>query len=339
MAKILHRGVAKPEREAGIDGHGRSPSWDDLRVFLCCAEEGSLRRASARLGLSASTMVRRIDRLERALRMRLFDRAPDGVVLTAEGRSVLGGAKRMEIGSFDVLRAQLDATLDRTTVTISITEGLGSYWMMPQLVEFQRQHPTLIVAMRCAMESADVLRLEADIAIQFIKPTNPDLMVVRLGRMYAYPFASRGYLERYGTPHSADEMRQHRLIDQVAPQLDPSAWARHLGMDSVDDIVGLSTNASTAILYAVENGAGIGALPTYVAIVNRRIVPVDIDVIHPIDIWLTFRRDLRENKRRAYLIDWIRSIFEPRAHPYFGDVFIHPTELRRMIPEGAWQDE
>ena len=283
-------------------------------------------------------MVRRIDRLERTLGLRLFDRAPDGVVLTAEGRSVLSGAKKMETGSFDVLQSRLNAALDRTAVTISITEGLGSYWMMPQVVQFQRQHPGVIIAMRCAMESADVLRLEADMSIQFIKPDNPDLMVVRLGRMHIYPFASRGYLDRYGTPHGAADIKQHRLVNQVAPQLDPDAWARHLGIDSIDEIVGLSTNASTAILYAVENSAGIGALPTYVAVVNRRIIPVDIDVIHQMDIWLTFRRDLRENKRRAFLVDWIRSIFEPRAHPYFRDEFIHPTELRRMIPQSAWKD-
>jgi DNA-binding transcriptional LysR family regulator len=284
-------------------------------------------------------MVRRIDRLEHALGMRLFNRAPDGVVLTAEGHSVLSGVKKMEVGSFDVLQSRLNAALDRTAVTISITEGLGSYWMMPQIVQFQRQHPAVVVAMHCAMESADVLRLEADMAIQFIKPASPDLMVVRLGRMHVYPFASRGYLERYGTPHSAAEMRQHRLVNQVAPQLDPGAWARHLGMESVEEIVGVSTNASTAILYAIDNDAGIGALPTYVATVNRRIVPVDIDVIHQMDIWLTFRRDLRETKRRAFLIDWIRSIFDPRAHPYFGEEFIHPTELRRMVPQSVWQEE
>jgi len=37
---------------------------------------------------------------------------------------------------------------------------------------------------------------------------------------------------------------------------------RILGLESLDSIVGISTNSSVAVLYAVERGAGIGFLPT-----------------------------------------------------------------------------
>jgi DNA-binding transcriptional LysR family regulator len=329
MPKIAHRPAAKMERLNHLQ-ELRRLSWDDLRVFLSCAERASFRKAAGQLSVSSSTVVRRIERLELALGTRLFDRLPEGVELTSQGRCILQSAQQMERAIFDVMRSTEEASTQRSSVTVSITEGLGSYWMMPQLVAFQQQHPMLLVNMCCAMESADVLRLQADMAIQFEKPTNPELIVVKLGRLHIYPFASRSYLDIYGTPSSPADMSRHRLVNQVAPQLDSGAWARELGWESIEPIVGLSTNASTALLYAIENGAGIGALPTYVAVLNERIVPVDIGARHQMDIWLTYHPDLRKHAHKAFLVDWVRKIFDPKNHPWFRDEFIHPRDLVGM---------
>jgi hypothetical protein len=43
----------------------------------------------------------------------------------------------------------------------------------------------------CAMHSADVLRHEADVAIQLSKPAALDVKLVRLGRMHVMAFASQ----------------------------------------------------------------------------------------------------------------------------------------------------
>src|SRR5437764_5700969 len=87
-------------------------SWDDLRIFAIAGKELSLRKAAAALRTSSSTVVRRIERLETILGVRLFDRLPDGVALTSEGRSVFAAAQQMERASLSV-RAQLDHELTR----------------------------------------------------------------------------------------------------------------------------------------------------------------------------------------------------------------------------------
>ena len=46
--------------------------WDDLRIFLAVAREESLSRAGRRLGMDASTVGRRVARLETALGRVLF---------------------------------------------------------------------------------------------------------------------------------------------------------------------------------------------------------------------------------------------------------------------------
>jgi DNA-binding transcriptional LysR family regulator len=326
VADFSHRGDAKIER---VDPAEVQPDWDDLRVFLRCAEFRSFRRAAQSLRVHPSTVIRRVANLEEEMGAELFTRLPEGVALTSEGQAMLDKARSVEAAIFELMRAKRSVAAERIVVTVSITEGLGSYWMMPQLVRFQRQNPQVLVQMKCAMESLDVLRLEADMSVQLTRPQNSELIVVKLGRMHVYPFASKEYLTTYGTPASVAEMAGHRLVNQVAPQLDETAWKRLLGMERLDQIVSIATNASTAVLYAVEAGAGIGGLPTYVYARNQRIEPVDIGIKHEMDIWLTYHPSARHDERKAYLIEWIKKIFSPQRHPWFRDQFIHPRELKR----------
>ena len=326
------------QRSAAETQHRDHPSlqrlsWDDIRVFLRCAEAGSFRKAAETLKINSSTVVRRIERLEAALGMPLFNRLPDGAAPTPEGKAIVESARMMERAIYDVYRKTERPDVEhRGVVKISITEGLGTYWVMPWLVDFQQQHPYMIVDLRCAMESADVLRMEADLAIQLIEPTAPDLHRVRLGRLHLYPFAGKGYAERFGLPTTREEMRHHRIVEQAGPQVNESAWARFLGLDSVEGIVGIRSNASSSLFYAIERGAGIGALPSYALALKAPVVPVDMGAHLAVDIWLTYHPDARKVKRNVLVIDWIRRIFDPAKYPWFRDEFIHPNELVSMAP-------
>ncbi len=70
--------------------------WNDVRHFLALARCGSVRAAGASLGVSHSTVARRVEALETRLSARLFDRNRDGYTLTEAGRQMLPGAERVE---------------------------------------------------------------------------------------------------------------------------------------------------------------------------------------------------------------------------------------------------
>jgi len=311
-------------------------SWDDIRVFIACAQAESFRKAARSLGLSSSTVLRRIGRFENALGAPIFERLPEGVILTGEGRALLQSARRMEQASFDVLRRQTATdVVERGHVSISITEGLGAYWVMPRLVDFQRNYPFVIINLQCAMQSVDVLRLESDMAIQFSVPETPDLIVVKLGRLHVHPFASDQYLDLFGVPRCSDDLKNHRIVQQVAPGLDENAIAGFFGIDNIDSVVAIRTNSSTAHFYAIEKGAGIGVLPTFAVALGAPVIPVDIGHRYHLDIWLTYHPNARKTPRRALTIDWLKKIFDPKIHPWFRDEFIHPSELIGKVPAAA----
>ncbi len=59
--------------------------WDDARIFLAVAREGSFSRAAKRLGVQHSTVSRRIRALEKKLATPLVERKSSGYVLTEAG--------------------------------------------------------------------------------------------------------------------------------------------------------------------------------------------------------------------------------------------------------------
>jgi DNA-binding transcriptional LysR family regulator len=247
---------------------------------------------------------------------------------------ILKKVEVMERLSFDVYRsAAHSATALTGTVRVAVTEGPGTYWVLPKLIDFQNHYRQLVVDLRCAMETADVARLEADIAIQFERPTNPDLIVTRLGRLHVYPFASQAYARSYGLPASKDDWKDHRVIRQVAPQVDDSVYARIFKIDSFDGITGMRLNSSTAMLYAVERGAGIGLLPSCAIALGAPLVAVDVGVSHHMDFWLTYHADFKKSQKHMVVVDWLRRIFDPQTHPCFRDDFIHPNDLVPLMTE------
>src|SRR3979490_1100754 len=123
----------------------------------------------------------------------------------------------MEARPFALLRASNSVTNTLSgEVRVAVTEGLGTFWLAPRLVEFQQSFPNILVDLHFAMRSADVWRHEADVAIHLSRPTAPDVKLVRLGRMHLMFFASRKYIDTYGAPRTPDEFARHRLRMQGA---------------------------------------------------------------------------------------------------------------------------
>jgi DNA-binding transcriptional LysR family regulator len=307
-------------------------SWDDLRVFVVAARHASFRKAALVSNLSAATVTRRIESLEQQFGFRLFDRVPDGVRLTREGQWVLNSAQKMEQASIG-LRRLLDQDITaRGVIRCNVTEGLGTYWVIPKLVDFNRANPYSVIDIRCTMNVADVIRMESDVAVQLLRPTSADLKVVKLGRLHLYPFAAEKYLDTFGTPLTKAELVRHRLVEQVSAQTARGVMEEFLALENAEGVVAVRTDASSAHFYAIELGIGVGFLPTYAVPLGARVVPLDLGLHKPVDIWLTYHPDIRDVPRVSLFIDWLRDIFDPAKYPWFRDEFIHPRELAAWKP-------
>ena len=103
----------------------------------------------------------------------------------------------------------------------------------------------------------------------------------------------------------------------------PGCW----DLTSLEGIVGIKTNSSIGVLYAIERGAGMGFLPTALVALGANLVAVDLGVHHHADLWLTYHKEFRHSDRHKIVIDWLKKIFDPKIYPCFRDEFIHPNDL------------
>jgi len=330
MHLALERGVPQEERDKAA--LGSLTDWDAARVFLEVVRCGSFRSAAERLELSINGVRRRIDDFERQIGATLFTRDAHGTRLTEEGSLVVSAVERMEAASFDLLRAGSSVTNTLSgEVRVAITEGLGTFWLAPRLVEFQQSFPNILVDLHCAMRSADVSRHEADIAIHLSRPAALDVKLVRLGRMHLMFFASRKYLDTYGAPTTAEELVKHRLVMQVTDQIAAKeAFESLFPGYSPRDLLVMKTNVSSAHYWAVANGAGIGVFPTYACALGGKMIPLEIELRRPFDIWLSYHPGTGRIPRVRHMIDWLVEAFNPAKFPWFKDEFVHPREFKAV---------
>jgi DNA-binding transcriptional LysR family regulator len=81
----------------GVNTKGVNPlDWDDFRFVLAIVRGGSVSAAAKQLGIDHATVIRRVDRLERHLSAKLFDRRKTRYLLTEAGQHVADSAEAME---------------------------------------------------------------------------------------------------------------------------------------------------------------------------------------------------------------------------------------------------
>jgi DNA-binding transcriptional LysR family regulator len=308
--------------------------WEAAHVFLEVARSGSFRAAAEKLRQSVNALRRKVDELEARMGFPLLMRRANGAVLTEEGTKVFEAAVQMEKASFDLVKTQDDAGADgEGEVTVAVSEGLGSVWLTSKLPDFQRANPNLTLNLNCAMQVADVARLEADIAVRLDRPKSSELKISKLGRLHLMFYAHRSYLDVHGAPASRADLLNHRLVAQSD---DLGRWVvheRHFLPNSTPKL-SVRVNASSANLMAIVSGIGLGVLPTYLEAVRDDLVVLDVAPPYPLDIWIVYHADAKKSPRVRKAIEWLTESFDPRRHPWFRDEFVHP---RKFAKQSRWK--
>jgi DNA-binding transcriptional LysR family regulator len=318
---------------------GPFPSWDDFRFFLATSSAGSFSKAASELGVTQPTISRRIENLEHRLGVRLFDRLPNGVALTTEGESILDAARHIETTVLEIQRNVhgSDKRMEGT-VRISVTDGLATYWLTPQLNRLQERHPGIAIEFQCSIEPADALKMETDLSIRYQRPVAADLIAVKLGTLHFVPWASPDYIARNGAPTTPEELLRHRLLDHQSYAFDANAgeWNDWFALARAANLISYITNSSASMLSAIQSGLGIGMLPTYVGECVEGIVPLSLDLRTYSEIWLTYHPNIQGTARVREVIDWIRSAFDHKSWRWFSDEF-HPPKVPPNKPRSIAQ--
>jgi len=282
-------------------------NWDDVRIFLAVARTRQILAASRRLELNHATVSRRITALESDLQSKLLIRRTNGCDLTQEGEAFMHAAERMEA---EMLAAR--AAVGRTdtevsgTVRIGATDGFGISFLAPRLGTLTRQYPGLKIQLVPVPQSFSLSRREADISITVERPQTGRLVARKLVDYALGLYASKTYLDEFGAPKSAADLKTHRLVGYVedlifSPQLHYRAdFVRNWESD-------FEISAVLGQMEAVRSGAGIGILHRFIARPYDDLSPVLPDLRVDRSYWIVYHESLRNIRRIKTVVDFIAA--------------------------------
>ncbi|MDO7835000.1 LysR family transcriptional regulator [Sphingobium sp. HBC34] len=280
--------------------------WDDLRIFLAVARARKVAPAARALGIDATTIARRLARLEKALAADLFEMGAGERTLTAQGQALLRHAESAESAALAAME-EVQGQEHRLSgqVRLSVAEGFGAWVLAPGIGDFNRRHPGIRLDLITASGFLNPSNREADMAVMLTRPQRGRLRVRRLGDYRLHLYASPAYLDRVGRPDRPADLRDCTLVGYVpefifSPELDY--------LDEVE--AGLEAHLrSTSILIQqrmIAQGAGIGVLPDFIGRRDPGLMPLMTDRVEIVrSFWLVMQDDMRRLARIGAVADWI----------------------------------
>ena len=274
-------------------------NWDDYRLFLAIAQAGTLSGAARLLGVTHSTVFRRLAGFEDRLGVRLFERLPSGYALTAAGEAMLQATTRID-DEIAAIRRRVTGQDQRLSgqVRITATDMLAIGLLPPHLAAFRREWPEIELELLVSDMRFDLTRREADVALRLGNPLQETLVGRRVGRLAFGVYASAAL----GAHVTGDLAAQNwigfgsghaplrRMLAEWLPGLHPQ----------------FRTNSISAAVAAARAGIGLAPLPCAIADPDPelvRVAPFPGDF--RLDLWLLTHEDLRHTARIRAFVDFM----------------------------------
>jgi LysR family glycine cleavage system transcriptional activator len=224
-----------------------------LRAFEAAARHVSYSRAAEELNLTHGAISFQMRALKEELGVDLFKRQGRRMVLTPEGQRLFGyvrdGFARLEQGMEDVRAARRGQVL-----TVSVHPGFTSYWVIPRLADFQRQHPEIDVSLLPNTALTDFSREDIDMALRYGPGNWPGVVAVKLMDEEVFPVCSPRFNGGI-LPKQPRELADLTLLrDARQPWGD---WFKSIGLDLPEPDRGPVYNEPSLVLQAAIAGQGI----------------------------------------------------------------------------------
>jgi DNA-binding transcriptional LysR family regulator len=302
---------------------GRAMDWDDVRVFLAIAREGSMRAAGRSLGLSQPTIARRLAAFEASLGATLFDHLPEGLRLNAAGEQLVATAESVEdaVLSLERRRAAASEVL-RGTVRVSTGECAAGF-----LARCLSESTTAALPPGITLELVDELRQaanltrrQADMALRHEPPESGDFYISRAGTFACAVYRRRGTNVDAWVTYTEEQAHYA-----------PARWVQQQ-LEKMGNPVALRASSMLMHLEAIRAGTGRGVLPCYVGDGH----PLLERVTRPIpeiaaEYWIIVHRDLRRSACVRAVINWMKALFAEQREVLAGGRRSLPLPLAEEV--------
>lgn len=294
-------------------------AFSDLTFFSLVVKQGSLAAAAQELGVTPSSVSKRLAALEQRLGVRLLHRTTRRIGLTPEGETYLVEGARVleELETLERMVAGSRAQ-PKGLLRVSGTLGFGRRHLAPALSAFALRYPEVEVRLHLADKPINLVEQGFDLQVRFGELPDARLTARRLALNRRALLAAPSYLARAGEPATPRDLAQHACI--FIREGDETFGTWHLSQGIRQETVKvrgpLSTNdGETALGWAL---AGHGILMRSLWDAGAHVRAGALKVVLPdwslpsADIYAVFPTRSHLSAKTRALVDFLGEWFEER---------------------------
>ena len=285
----------------------RLPPLRALEAFVRIVRLGSAKAAAAELGLSPSTLSRRVAGLEEFTGKRLFTRQHQAMKLTDEGQAFFNAV----CPKLEELAEAIESQVEDSRVLrlhLGVLPLFGSQRLFPRLPELRKLHPRLHIDIDTSPHLEDRVGDTLDAAIILSPQPDPGFTAVRLDHNNVYAITSQVLADEIGAvPDIAKLSKQTFLIHNELPD-SFVAWKNAIGLAELEPAAIDHFDSGQLILAAAAQGLGIAIMHDdhFVRAHDNRLAQLfDIEVESPYSYWFICRPRALEMRAVRLFHDWI----------------------------------
>jgi DNA-binding transcriptional LysR family regulator len=237
-----------------------------LKYFIKVVNTGSFTKAAAIFSVPPSSLSRRVADLEQSLGATLLKRSTRVVSLTEIGKTYYLQVSEIlsQLEHSDEAVRSYQAT-PMGVLNISSMVEFGERILLPLLDEFSELYPQVTLNVSLSDELSTLAHDEIDLAIRGGYAPDERVVAFKLMDNHFIPVAAPIYLEKFGVPKSALQLKQHKGLYFKTPT-GPTPWICEIDgqwQDVSAEQVLVTNNGKWLIEKAIA-GQGILMIPRWV---------------------------------------------------------------------------
>jgi len=286
---------------------------DELQIFVCVIECGSISAAAEQLGQTPSAVSRSLSRLEAKLDTTLINRTTRRMHLTEEGKYFFERAKAI-LEQMEELEERLSSRQQTPSgrLRINAASPFMLHAIVPYIAEFRGLYPEIQLELNSNDLIIDLLEQSTDIAIRIGALADSTLHARSLGCSPLHILASPAYLQEYGTPNVVSELAGHTLLGFTQTETLNHWPLRHAEGDRWPIQPGIAASSGETLRQLALAGQGIVCLSDFMTRADIRagslqpiLVPFNSGYRQPINA--VYYRNSQLALRIQCFLDFIQS--------------------------------
>ncbi|MGQ8365365.1 LysR family transcriptional regulator [Glaciecola sp. 1036] len=271
--------------------------WNDYALILALHRTGTLRSAAISLGITHTTVARRLAILERQHKTEVFEKIPSGYRATPFGEQLVATAKKVEDVILVSERFECSSS-DQLSgpITLSLGEPMSQFLLIEELGKFSQLYPDINLRIKSSTAFANIDKGEADVVIRGAYKLPEHLIGRRVCKLGLCFYAHKAY---------CNTVPQNNWR-WIAP-LENEVWPEWLAESPFPDVpIGIAVDDIISRYHAIDKGLGMGRAACFMGDTNPNLVRLEgSSPMLKYDIWVLTHPDLHQQPKIKLLMQFL----------------------------------